>query len=246
MQERRFYKVDMDLNVPQATMLPSNLSQISLPDSGIGSLESSYDCSGLHHLNDHSTITSGPFPSRSSGKSKSCPTTPRHSVSSGGHTHMHRQTSTPIHPAVQLTRRPASAKKYQATFPASYSPARRKQSCPTETSACPASCGTQVSRLTPVPEEYDETCVSLGQLFKNLNTKSDHLKTELESLSSGSLTSTGTPTPQGTPTTTRCRASSETSLIKRKPKLRGNDKSLSCGDTVSYLWQICVSTYTDI
>ena len=180
---------DMEWNVPQATMLQSNLSQTSLPDSGIGSLESSYDYNGLQHLNDHSMTTSGPFPSRTSGKSVSCPTTPRHSVSSacGGHTHnvMHRQTSTPIHSSMPFTPKPASTKQYQATFPASYSPARRKQSCPAETNVCPASCGTQVSRLTPVPEVEDDTCLSLTQMFEKLNTKSDHLKTELKSLSSG-------------------------------------------------------------
>ena len=84
----------MDLNEPQAKMLQSNLSQISLPDSGIGSLNSSHDYKELQNLN---TSTSEQLPSHTLSKSDSCPTTPQHSVSSGSDTHTHRQTSTSTH-----------------------------------------------------------------------------------------------------------------------------------------------------
>ena len=84
----------MDLNEPQAKMLQSNVSQISLPDSGIGSLNSSHDYNELQNLN---TSTSEQLPSHTLSKSDSCPTAPQRSVSSESDTHMHRQTSTSTH-----------------------------------------------------------------------------------------------------------------------------------------------------
>jgi hypothetical protein len=218
----------MDLNIPQAKMLQPTLNKPLLLDSGFSSQESVNECNGLQNLSNHNMRASGPSTSR---KSESCPTTRRYlqSVSNESHTRVHRLTSTcPSHSKVSLIPRPASAKKYQAKYPGSYSLARQNHLCHIETSVSPD------TELVPVPETDDHT---------SLKHKSDslyqlgHCITECDYHTSASLRE-GVPTHHGAPTGVRIRAHSVVPLSRKKP--RSYSKALSTGETDGVTTKACL------
>jgi hypothetical protein len=208
---------------------PTSNKTALLLDSGYSSQESVHECNGLQNLSNHNMRASGPSTSR---KSDSCPTTPStqrclRSVPNESHTRVHRLTSTcPSHSKVSLIPRPASAKKYQAKYPGSYSLARQNHLCHIETSVSPD------TELVPVPETDDHT--SLKHKSDSLN---NHCITECTYHTSASLRE-GVPTHHGAPTGVRIRAHSVVPLSRKKP--RSYSKALSTGETDGVTTKACL------